>query len=89
MSSAWRAGRAFSPREAWKIEIDLDSDRVRSKKQRALPSLPGGLDPEFAPPLGGGMRLGGQQLRVQVSGFAAVSRRPAQNCLYTSDGAWV
>jgi len=28
---AWRASRAFSPREAWKIEIDLDSDRVRSK----------------------------------------------------------
>jgi transposase len=26
-----RASRAFSPREAWKIEIDFDSDRVRSK----------------------------------------------------------
>src|SRR6185369_14665698 len=30
-SPAWRARRAFSPSEAWKIEIDLDSDRVRSK----------------------------------------------------------
>jgi hypothetical protein len=30
-SPAWRARRAFSPREAWKIEIDFDSDRVRSK----------------------------------------------------------
>ena len=31
LSPAWRARRAFSPREAWKSEIDLDSDRVRSK----------------------------------------------------------
>ena len=28
--SAWRAGRAFSPREARKIEMDLDSNTVRS-----------------------------------------------------------
>ena len=32
-SPAWRAKRAFSPREAWKIEMDLESDRVRSKKR--------------------------------------------------------
>ena len=31
MSPASRARRAFSPREAWKIEIDFDSDKVRSK----------------------------------------------------------
>ena len=30
-SPASRASRAFSPREAWKIEIDFDSDKVRSK----------------------------------------------------------
>jgi hypothetical protein len=30
-SPASRARRALSPREAWKIEIDFDSDRVRSK----------------------------------------------------------
>jgi hypothetical protein len=28
---ALRATPAFSPREAWKIEIDFDSDRGRSK----------------------------------------------------------
>ena len=32
-SPAWRARRAFSPREAWKIEMDLDSERVRSKNR--------------------------------------------------------
>src|SRR5580692_692186 len=32
-SPAWRARRAFSPREAWKIEMDLERDRVRSKNR--------------------------------------------------------
>ena len=31
--ACWRARRAFSPREAWKIEMDLDSEIVRSKKR--------------------------------------------------------
>ena len=31
LAAARRARRAFSPREAWKIEIDFDSDKVRSK----------------------------------------------------------
>ena len=31
-SPAWRARRAFSPREAWKMEIDLDIEIVKSKK---------------------------------------------------------
>jgi len=31
LSPAWRASLAFSPSEAWKIEIDLDSEIVRSK----------------------------------------------------------
>ncbi len=30
-SPAWRASRAFSPSDAWKIEIDLDSEIVKSK----------------------------------------------------------
>src|SRR6185437_5877746 len=30
-SPAWRANRAFSPSEAWKIEIDLENETVRSK----------------------------------------------------------
>jgi hypothetical protein len=55
----------------------LDSDRVKSKK-RALPGLLDGLGPELAFALGGGVRLGGQQLRVQVGSFAAAVRRPAQ-----------
>jgi len=32
-SPASCARRAFSPREAWKIEIDFDIDRVRSKNR--------------------------------------------------------
>jgi len=33
LSPACRARRAFSPREAWKIEIDLGNEIVRSKKR--------------------------------------------------------
>src|SRR6201989_1211033 len=32
-SPAWRARRAFSPREAWKIEIDFDSEIVRLRSR--------------------------------------------------------
>jgi len=84
------AGEAGVLAEGGVEERDRLGQRNRQvEEQRTLAGLPGGLDPQFAATLGGGMRLGGQQLRVQVSGFAAVSRRPAQNCLYTSDGAWV
>ena len=48
------------------------------EEQRALPGLPDGLGPQLALALGGGVRLGGQQLRVQVGGFPAAVRRPAQ-----------
>ena len=48
------------------------------EEQRALPGLPDGLGPQLALAFGGGVRLGGQQLRVQVGGFAAAARRPAQ-----------
>ena len=63
--------RAFSPSEALKIEIDLDSEVVRSKKQRALAGLLVGLDAQLVPALSGGVRLGGQQRRVQVGGSPA------------------
>jgi hypothetical protein len=60
-----------------------DRDRLgqrdgQVKEQGTLAGLPGGFDAQFAAAFGGGVRLGGQQLRVQVSGFAAVSRRPAK-----------
>jgi DDE superfamily endonuclease len=43
-SPAWRASRAFSPREAWKIEIDFSGQRDRQvEEQRTLPRLPDGL----------------------------------------------
>jgi hypothetical protein len=45
------------------------------EEQRALPGLLGGLDAQFAAALGGGVRLGGQQFRVQISRLAAVSGR--------------
>ena len=48
------------------------------EEQRALAGLPDGLGPELALALGGGVQLGGQQLHVQVGGFAAITRRPAQ-----------
>jgi hypothetical protein len=47
LSAAWRARRAFSPREAWKIEMDLDSEIVRSKNRglcRVCLVLPGAED---------------------------------------------
>jgi hypothetical protein len=48
------------------------------EEQRALPGFPDGLGAELALAFGGGVRLADQQLRVQVSGFAAVTWRPAQ-----------
>ena len=60
-----------------------DRDRLGQRhrqveEQRALPGLLGRLDPELALAVGGGVRLGGQQLRVQVGGLAAAVWRPAQ-----------
>ena len=43
-----------------------------------MPGLFGGFGPQFAAAFGGGVRLGGQQRGVQVGGFAAVARGPAQ-----------
>ena len=57
---------------------DLDSEIVRSKKRGLCRACLDGLGPQLALAFGGGVRLGGQQLRVQVGGFAAVARGPAQ-----------
>jgi hypothetical protein len=60
-----------------------NGDRVGQRnrqveEQRALPGLLDGLGPELALALGGGMRLSGQQLSVQVGGLAAVAWRAAE-----------
>jgi hypothetical protein len=59
-----------------------DRDRLGQRnrqveEERALAGLLDGLGPELAFAFGGGVRLGGQQLRVQVGGFAAITWRPA------------
>ena len=60
-----------------------DRDRLGQRdrqveEQGALPGLLGGFGPQFALAFGGGVRLGGQQRGVQVGGFAAAARGPAQ-----------
>jgi hypothetical protein len=50
-----------------------------------LAGLLDGLGAEFALALGGGVRLGGQQLGVEVGGFAAAARGPA---MLGAVGAW-
>jgi hypothetical protein len=60
-----------------------DRDRLRQGEgqveiQGALPGLAYGLDPELALALSGRVRLGGQELGVDVGGFAATARGPAQ-----------
>ena len=60
-----------------------DRDRLRQRQgqveeQRALPRLPGRLQPQHALALAGGVRLGGQQPGVDAGGFPAVARGPAQ-----------
>ncbi len=48
------------------------------EEQRALAGLPDGLGAELALALSGGVRLGGQELGVEVGCFAATGRGPAQ-----------
>jgi hypothetical protein len=60
-----------------------DRDRLGQRQgqveeQRALPGAADSLGTELAAAFGGGVRLGGQELRVQVGGLAAAARRPAQ-----------
>ena len=60
-----------------------DRDRLGQRhgqveEQGALPGLLGGFDPQLVLAVGGGVRLGGQQPGVQVRGFPAAVRRPAQ-----------
>ena len=56
----------------------LGQGQGQVEEQRALPGLPGCLDPQLASAFGGGVRLGGQQPGVQVGGFAAAVGGPAQ-----------
>jgi hypothetical protein len=77
VSPASRARRAFSPREASKIEIDFFG-QGQVQEQRALPSLPGGLQPQLTLALGDGIRFGGQQPGVDVGGLPATAGRRAQ-----------
>jgi len=44
----------------------------------ALSGLPDGFHPQLGPASGGGVRLGGQQPRVDVGGFPATARPLAQ-----------
>jgi hypothetical protein len=60
-----------------------DRDRLGQRQgqveeQRARARLAGRLGPQLTLALGGGVRLGGQQLRVQVSSLPAAVRGPAQ-----------
>ena len=60
-----------------------ERDRLRQRQgqveeQRALTGLSDRLGAQLAFAVGGGVRLGGQQLRVNVGGFAAVAGRPAE-----------
>ena len=74
--ASW-ARRAFSPREAWKIEIDFDKRQGQVEEQRALPRLAAGAGAQFPLPLRGGLRLGGQQARVGLGGLVVVAGRTA------------
>jgi hypothetical protein len=60
-----------------------DRDRLRQRdrqveEERALTGLAGGLQAEFALAFGGCVRFGGQQAGVNLGGFPAASRRPAE-----------
>src|SRR5436190_8047300 len=60
-----------------------DRDRLGQRdrqveEQRALARLLDGLGPQFAFALGSSLRLRSQELGVQVGGFTAITRRPAQ-----------
>ena len=56
----------------------LGQGQGQVEEQRALAGLPDGLGAQLALALGGGVRLGGQELGVEVGGFAAAGRGPAQ-----------
>ena len=56
----------------------LGQGQGQVEEQRALPGLLDGLGAQLALALGGGVRLGGQQQLVQVGGFPAAIRVPAE-----------
>jgi hypothetical protein len=60
-----------------------DRDRLGERnrqveEERALPGLSDRFGPQLAHAFGGGVRLGCQQLSVQVGGFAAAARGPTE-----------
>ena len=60
-----------------------DRDRLRQRQgqieeQRALPRLAARAGPQLSLPLRCGLRLGGQQPRIDVGGLPAADRRPPQ-----------
>ena len=73
------AGQAGVLAEGGVEDRDRFGERNRQvEEEGALPGLPGGLDPQLAATFGGGVRLGGEQPGVQVGGFPATVRCPAQ-----------
>ena len=60
------------------MEIDLDSEIVKSKKSGPWRACLTASLPQLTSAFGGGVRLGGQQRRVHVSGLAAAGGWPAQ-----------
>jgi hypothetical protein len=73
------AGQAGVLAEGGVEERDRFGQRDRQvEEQRALPGLLDGLGAQLALAFGGGVRLGRQQLRVKVGGFAAAARRAAE-----------
>ncbi len=54
------------------------SSGLRPRTGPAEGRLLGGLNPQFAPTFGGGVRLGGQQPGVQVGSLAAATWQPGQ-----------
>ena len=74
------AGQAGVLAEGGVEDRDGLGERNRQvEEQRALPGLLDGFGPQFAAAFGGGVRLGGQQRGVQVSGFSAIARGPAKS----------
>jgi hypothetical protein len=73
------AGQAGVLAEGGVEERDaLGQRQGQVEKKGALAGFLDGFGPQFASAFGGGVRLGGQQPGVQVGGFAAAARRPAE-----------
>jgi hypothetical protein len=69
---------APKPRTSHQSARALRQGQGQVEEQGALPGLPDGPGAQFALALGGGVRLGRQQLGVHVGGFAAIGWGPAK-----------